>query len=62
MKQVLKEALNRAAALARQRPELKAEIEDLAELLMAEIAEGESVRNEIDHFDASLRDLQDGLL
>ena len=58
MEQEIKAALKRAEKLAKERPELKRTISDLRELMMAEISEGESWRNELDHFESSLEKLE----
>ena len=58
MEQEVNAAVKRAKKLAEERPELKRTISDLYELMMAEISEGESWRNELDHFESSLEKLE----
>ncbi len=60
MNQEIAAALKRAKELAKERPELKSDIMGLIELMTAEISEGESWRNELDHFEASLHELEEG--
>ena len=60
MEQEINAAVKRAKELAKERPELRGKILGLYELMMAAISEGGSCRNELDHFESSLRELEEG--